>query len=589
MVRRFRAKSKKNFNDWRMTMLLIVIFLFAGAIISRLFVLQVMQGNFYVAIASDQHEIYKKLIPERGKIFLQDTRPDQDKLFPYATNKEMYLVYAVPQEIQDIELTIEKLNEVLGFTDEELVSLSERLSKDNDPYEPIKHYVSEENVIKIDELELAGINHVVETIRYYPEKSIGGHVLGYFGFRGDSQERVGQYGLEGYFDEELRGSSGSLKTEGDIAGRLISFGQREITEAVDGSDIVLTIDHSIQFVACDKLRKAVLKHGADGGSVIIVSPQTGAILAMCSYPDFDPNDYDKVGDISIYNNPSVFYQYEPGSIFKPITMAAALDLDLVKPDTTYEDTGEERIAGYTIQNSDFKAHGTQTMTQVLEESLNTGAIHVARLAGMDNFRQYVQKFGFGQLTGVELHTEVQGNIDTLRQSGEIYLATGSFGQGISVTPLQLAVAYGAIANHGKLMKPHIVDRIIEPDGDVIKTKPQEVRQVVSERTATLLSGMLVSVVKNGHGKRAGVDGYFVGGKTGTAQVPRKDAPGYDPDITIGSFAGFAPVEDPQFAMLVKIDRPRDVQWAESSAAPLFGELAQYLLNYYKIPPEAPLD
>lgn len=590
MVRRFsRKSSKKVVREWRMTMLIIVIFLFAAAIIFRLFVLQVVQGGFYIALASDQHKIYKNLFPERGKIFLQDTRQDNGEYFEFATNKEMHLIYAVPHKIKDAEKAVEQLGEIFEFNDEEIEDLTARLSREGDPYEPIKHFATDEEVQKLEEAEIVGITSVAETVRYYPEGSMGSHVLGFYGLSGDSQERVGQYGLEGYFNEELKGERGSLKTEGDIAGRLISFSEREMVKARDGNDLVLTLDHTIQYVVCSKLKAAVLKHGADAGSVVVIDPKTGGLLAMCSYPDFDPNNYREVDDISIYNNPAIFDLYEPGSIFKPITMAAALDLGVVTPETTYEDTGVEQISGYTIQNSDFKAYGQQSMIEVLEKSLNTGAIFTARQVGIENLYKYVRNFGFGYQAGIELHMENNGNINSLRLSDEIYLATASFGQGISVTPLQLTAAYAAVANKGKLMKPYIVDKIIDQDGNITKNEPKEVRQVISEKAATLLSGMLVSVVQRGHGTRAGVPGYFVGGKTGTAQVPKKDGPGYEEDITIGSFAGFAPVEDPKFAMLVKIDRPRDVQWAESSAAPLFGEIAALLLDYYKIPPTAPVE
>ncbi len=266
-------------------------------------------------------------------------------------------------------------------------------------------------------------------------------------------------------------------------------------------------------------------------------------------------------------------------------MAMGLDLGVVNPTTTYEDKGKLVINGFTIENSDRKVHGRKTMIEVLNESLNTGAIFVAKKVGLEKFRTYVKAFGFGTLTGIELDTESPGTIKSLDETREIYLATAAFGQGITVTPLQMVSAFAALANGGKLVQPYIDDEIIKPDGTIKKTEPKVVRQVISERASTLLGGMLVNVVRKGHGKRAGVDGYFVGGKTGTAQVPKKDGRGYEAHATIGSFAGFAPVDDPRFVMLVKIDRPRDVQWAESSAAPLFGDLARFLVQYLEIPPD----
>ena len=226
------------------------------------------------------------------------------------------------------------------------------------------------------------------------------------------------------------------------------------------------------------------------------------------------------------------------------------------------------------------------MTTVLEESLNTGAIFAARQIGPELFEEYVKKFGFGESTGIQLDNEAAGDVSPLSQQKEIYMATASFGQGITVTPLQILAAFGALANDGKLMKPYVVDEVIKPNDVRIKTEPQVVRQVVSAETAAKISAMLAGVVQKGHGQRAGVEGYFVGGKTGTAQIPLEGSRGYDPHQTIGTFIGFAPVDNPAFVMLAKIDRPKDVQFAESSAAPLFGEIAKFLLPYLGVAPTA---
>jgi len=280
----------------------------------------------------------------------------------------------------------------------------------------------------------------------------------------------------------------------------------------------------------------------------------------------------------------VFGAYEPGSVFKAITMAAALDLGKVTPQSTYVDTGAVKIGAFTIRNSDEKANGTQTMTQVLEKSLNTGAIHAGQLVGLQSFAKYVKNFGFGEKSGVELSGEAAGNLAALTKRGDIYLATASFGQGITVTPIQLLAAFGAIANGGKLMKPHVVSEIRYPDGKTEKIEPQVLRQVLRPETASTLSAMLVNVVENGHGKKAGVAGYYVAGKTGTAQIRSTTTSGYDPHKTIGTFAGFAPVENPRFAMVAVINVPKDVQFAESSAAPLFGDMMNFLLKYYDVQP-----
>jgi cell division protein FtsI/penicillin-binding protein 2 len=439
------------------------------------------------------------------------------------------------------------------------------------------------------ELKLDGIAFIPRVRRFYPENNIGSHVLGFVGYVG-AEER-GRYGLEGFFDEELFGVPGSIKTGRGAQGNLIIINDREYEKAKNGSDLILTINRIIQYTACHKLNETALRHGADGGSIIIMDPKTGGILAMCSWPDYDPNNYKEVEDIEIYNNPAIFSQYEPGSIFKTITMAAALDQGKITPETTYNDEGSVMISGWPkpIKNSDYDTHGGYgevNMTTVLEKSLNTGAIFAMQQIGPEIFSKYVKDFGFGEKTGIELETESAGNIKNLLGDKvyEIYAATASFGQGISVTPLQMVTAYAAVANGGILMKPYLVKEIVHSDGTKDITQPKQIKRVVSERTAILLGGMLVNVVESGHAKRAGVDGYWVAGKTGTAQIASREQRGYS-SRTIHTFVGFAPVEDPKFVMLVKLDDPKGIKFAASSAAPLFGEIAEFLLDYFEVPKE----
>lgn len=606
LIKKRPQKIIKNGFNVRFKFLIGTIFLFAGIIIARLFVLQVLDHTFYSALAAGQHEIYQLLFPERGKIWMQEIgsgdSSEKKKLYPLATNQTLFLVYAEPRKIKNPEDLAAKLVEIFnikqaqndnGANEEDIPTVEElkeklkeellvKLKKENDPYEPLRHRVTEEEVNKIKALQIEGVGFTEEDVRFYPEKNIGSHFLGFVGIRED--KKIGQYGLEGHFNSELAGKQGYLASEKDVAGRWIPISRRKWQKAEDGSDIILTIDRNIQFFVCDKLQKAIQQHGADSGTVIIMEPKTGAVLAMCSFPDFDPNEYAKVKDINVFNNPAIFYQYEPGSVFKAITIAAAIDSGKITPTTTYNDEGFVKIDNHIIKNSDEKAHGVQTMTQVLDESLNTGAVFAVSQIGAEIFKKYVSDFGFGIMTGIELDFEAAGNIESLSRKGKIWSATASFGQGISVTPIQMVTAFAAIANGGKLVKPYIVDEIRKSDGTVMKTEPKVIRQVISNRTAALLGGMLVSVVENGHGKRASVPGYFVAGKTGTAQVPKKDGKGYEKDITIGSFVGFAPVEDPRFVMLVKIDHPRTTIWAEATAAPVFGEIAKYVLNYLKVPP-----
>src|SRR3989338_2240100 len=497
----YRSQKGRNFNvrsrvltadtmDARMRIAKTALFAFAGLLIVRLFILQIVDADIYRALASEQREIYRDLFPERGEVLIHDGKGGG--LTPLATNKDLYLVYADPRLIQNPKNVADKLAPVLGIEKnvkckmenekceegekqiDEYVQLLDRLSKQDDPYEPLKHGVEESVMEEIKKLNFIGIDSAREPVRYYPLKNISSHIAGFVG--SDGEKIAGRYGIEGALEKELAGVQGFFEGERDVGGRWIPVGKRNLKPALDGSTVVLTLDRAIQHVACTKLNEAVARHGASGGSVVIAEVATGKILAMCGAPDFDPNVYSKVEDISVYNNPATFGQYEPGSVFKVITMAAALDTGEVTPETTYEDKGEVKIGPYTINNSDYKKHGVQTMTQVLEQSLNTGAMFAAQKVGIERFRDYVERFGFGMPTNVGLEQEAKGDIASLSKRGLIYLATSSFGQGISVTPVQLLQAIGAISNQGKMMKLWLVDEIRKSNSFIIKNEPQAVRE-----------------------------------------------------------------------------------------------------------------
>ncbi|MCC6563518.1 penicillin-binding protein 2 [Candidatus Uhrbacteria bacterium] len=553
------------------------------AVVARLFQLQVLEYDVYKVLAEGQHSSDSTLVPKRGSILLRD-RFD-GTLHPVAKDREVWQVFAIPRDIKtDLASTTQM---VADFTNQPYDELYKILSVTTGTYKIIAKDVPMDQAQALQAKRLPGIGVTKGPSRFYPEQGLGGQIFGFVSFN-DKNVRVGRYGIESSMNEELAGTYGSIKLETDAAGRPLSIGTTQLEQKQDGSDVVLTIDRTIQYEACRRIALAVQEFQADGGTVIVMDPQTGAIWAMCSAPDFDPANYGKIDSVSVLNNPSTLDEFEPGSIFKPLTIAAGLDAELINPRTTYEDKGEERIDDFTVRNSDKLAHGVQTMTDVLRKSLNTGTIFVQRLLGKERFNDYVKKFGMGMKTGIELSPEGDGNISPLEKKGQIYAATGSYGQGITATPIQMAAAFQALANGGTLMRPHIVREIIAPDGTRTVTVPSEIRQVVSARAARLVSGMMVTVVEEGHGKRAAVPGYYVAGKTGTAQIANPDGPGYLPDATIGSFAGFAPSDDPKFVMLVKIDRPRTVQFAEASAAPVWGDLAAFLLRYLQVKPERPI-
>ena len=580
MARHISVRSRK-IEDKRLLLLKTVFFLFGLILIGRLFELQVLKGKAYSLKADEQYSVRRTVEAPRGLIFIHERTQEgaDDELFPIARNVNRHLIYAVPKDIENPEEAIGILSPLLGLSVDEL---SRKLNKPLDPFEPLVHGASDEMWALLQERNITGVGAQVEYARDYPEGLLFGTITGFM--QGEGDDRRGQYGIEQIYDDTLKGTRGLFDVEQDANGNVIPIGRENSYAAVPGSDIVLTIDHAIQYRACERLDNAVRIHGAKGGSLLILNPMTGAVRALCVTPRFDPNGYGSVKDLSVYLNQVISGSWEPGSIFKAITMAAALEHEAVTPETTFVDIGSVTLDKETINNADNKVYGEQSMTQVLANSINTGAVYAQRAAGKEVFRTTVEAFGFWRKTGIELPAENSGDISSLAKRGEIYAATASFGQGITATPLQMTAAFGAIANGGILMKPYIVEEVIHADGEKVKTSPQEIGRVISQRTAIVLRAMLVNVVEEGHGKRAGVQGYWVAGKTGTAQVARKDGKGYDPYKTIGSFIGFGPVDAPRFVMLVKIDEPSSVKFAESTAAPVFGEMADFLFQYYRIKP-----
>lgn len=585
MVRNNISKNKVlsglNIKNWRIYVLVFFVIVFGFVIILRLYFLQIINLSSYRNFAENQHKVSQVLTPKRGEIFLSEG----SGTYPLAVNRDLQMAYLVPKEVENKDEIISKLSETLNL---EKDFIAKKLSDPEDMFEILKRKLNNDEVLKIKELKLSGVYLTPESFRFYPSGELGSQLVGFVG--SDGEKEVGRYGLESFFEKELRGNEGKLNQERDTGGRWISIADREMKPAENGKSFVLTIDHTVQYEVEKILKEAIEKHRADNGTIIVMEPKTGKILAMANFPNFNPNEYGKVDDMSFFMNNAVSLPYESGSVFKTITLAIGIDDGKIDPETTYVDTGVISEAGYNIKNSDKKSYGTQTMTEVLEKSLNTGVIHIEKLVGNKKFAEYVKGFGFGEKTGIDLPSEASGNIKNLEfLKRNIEFFTASFGQGITMTPIQLLSAYSAIANNGMLMKPQIIKEVIHPDGRIEEVASQEIRKVISEDSAKKVSKILRNVVTNGHGKRADVPGYLVGGKTGTAQVASATSKGYEEGITIGSFAGYAPTDDPQFAILVKIYHPKDVPWAESSAAPAFGKVMKFLLEYYKVQPTEPYD
>lgn len=616
----------------RTQVLIAVGFILIAILIGRLADLQLVRHDHFSDVAEAQRKRAADLIPHRGTIYVHEGKGAD--IFPVASNKKAWSAYAVPRNMKDpksvadtlapelvkfqerqqqrVDDTIQQTgqNDILALQspsptpnpgesspspsatpepeDQKITdmaaSLYAKFNQKTDPYEPIlKPYetLDDDFLQFLQKSNLPGVVLNEEEVRTYPEGSLLAHVLGYVGF--DGSNRVGRYGIEGFFDGMLKGDLGFLSGERAATGGLIGVAANQFKAAQDGSDITLTIDRVVQAFAEDELKQGVQKYKADRGSILVMNPKTGQVLAMATFPTFDPNMYYAVRDSRVQTNPIVSDSFEPGSILKPVIMSGAINDSLVTPDTTFVDSGPVHIGKYTINTFDGKHHGVQTMTNILEQSNNVGMVWVAEKMGAQRMYDYLRRFGIGERTGIELDGETQTNIKEPQKWGETNQATIGFGQGIVVTPIQALNAIDAIADGGVLRQPHIIDSVQATDGRTTATSPTTVRQVITEDTANKISAMMVSVIENGVGRSARVPGYYLAGKTGTAQVA-DDTGKYSTTNKIITFAGFGPVPDPQFSILIKLDNPYGLSFASGTAAPMFHDLASKLLTYYQVPP-----
>lgn len=539
------------------------------AIVFRLFYWQVMVGSRIRAEAEAQYSVNFDLPATRGSIESSDG-------YPLVINEPTYLVYAEPKHLENIPKTATDISTILSLKSEDVLG---DLTQPDRAWVPILHKVEMPKVQAIKDLKISGIGFEPEPKRYYPEASMAAHLLGFVASDQNGQDK-GYFGLEGYYNRELHGKDGSLRAEHDTRGAPILVGNANRIEPQNGRSLVLWIDRTIQFIAQKRLKEGIAKYGAKQGSVVIMDPKTGGILAMASYPDYDPSsfgDYDK----ELYTNPVVGSSYEPGSTFKSLIMSAGLNENVVTPQTTFEEKGPVKVGQYFINTWNNEYSGTMTMTKVLEHSSNPGMVFVGGKLGRDKLLRYIRDFGFGETTNIDLEDESSPALREDRDWGEIDLATATFGQGIAVTPIQMVRAEGALANNGWLMEPHVVKEIRDNKKTVV-VEPRKIRQVISEKSSHLITEMLTQAVDNGEAKWAKPKGYRIAGKTGTAQIPV--AGHYDSTKTIASFIGYGPADNARFVMLVTLREPTSSPWGSETAAPLFFNIAQDIFHYYDIPP-----
>lgn len=429
-------------------------------------------------------------------------------------------------------------------------------------------------------LPLRQVYAVPRARRHYPQAELTSHVLGF-----EHHYTGGVNGVEEFYNDFLLKGVGLLSDRALPISALPADVQRFVPSAV-GNDLILSLDSTVQWIIREELMRGLAEFDAEAGTVVVLEPHTGAVLGMINLPDFDPNRWESE-DGRLTPNMAVSGQYEPGSVFKIITIAAALDTDILEPTTIYTDTGYILVGGRQIYNSTRMSHGAVTVTEALGQSLNVVTAQIALDLDTERFYRYVQRFGFGEPTNLDLSGEISGLVKTPKNQDWSLsdLGTNSFGQGLAVTPIQMANATAVIANGGVLMRPYIVAGRIMGDR-VQMTEPVAVRQVLRPEVAAEMTTMLADITKMGNSKAA-VPGYQVAGKSGTAQIPDLQNGGYIRDATIVTFVGFAPADDPRFVILVKMDRPDPNinQWASHTAAPVFSRIAARLLDYLNVPPD----
>ena len=572
----------KRIIDGRLKNLGIFIILLTAGLIWRMVDLQIFKYAEYTAEAQGQQRYQKTETAQRGRILVKDSSDASSPYYPLAFDIQEYSLWVVPQQVKDKEKTATALANLSGLAEKDIFA---KINNDKLYIPALKKGLSFDDATKIKDGNLAGVFVMPEYSRDYPEGSLAAQVLGFVNDEGN-----GNYGIEGHYNNELQGKEGNVIGEKDTLGRVISL--LDQTDPQNGTDYVLTIDRSVQYFVEQKLAEALPKYGAVSGTIIVEDIKTGGIVAMASTPTFDPNNFktQAATDQSVFMNPAISSVYEPGSIFKPIVMSAALDSGAVTPETQNTFGASVDVDGFTIHTAEGKAFGTETMSNILEHSDNVGMVWVGQQMGNDNFLKYLNAYDLNQKTGIDLQGETVGTFPAKKDWRNITNATLAFGQGVSVTPIELLTAYATIGNGGKYIYPHLVDKMIYNDGTEKQITKQEGEQVIKPETAAAIEQMLYNVVLYGTSKKAAVDGFKVGVKTGTAQIPDPATGGYlDNDSKLGiynhSAAGIAPVDNPQFAMLVKLEKPTSSKYAESTAVPLWHDIADFLLNhYYRLTP-----
>lgn len=553
----------------------------------RLFYLQIVQHEYYQAEATAEHQKKFSLPAKRGLIYSFD----RNELTPLVMNEPVYLLYGDPRHVVDVSKAAQDIARIAGGS---IPDYEELLSKKDSSYVVLAKKLNKTQADAIKSAEIPGIGLKEDQQRFYPEDKLAAQVLGFVNGEGE-----GQYGIESFLNDKLRGRDGQLKAITDVHGIPLTISQDTVlTPAVDGKNIALTIDRNIQSAAEDILKSGLEHAKATKGSVLVMDPSDNSIVAMANSPTFSPAEYNQVEDYQVFQNNIISYPYEIGSVSKVLTMAAGINEGVVNNDTTFMNNGFVQVDDAKINNALDDVNGVRTMQEVLDYSLNTGVVFVLSQMGNGDityearqklYDYLTNRFKFGKALGVELAGEQSGLIyspDDV-QGNRVRYANMSFGQGMTITMLQMASAYSSVINGGTYYMPHVVAGEVSEDGILNEKKPKILNEnIVSENTASQIRDMSVSALESASSlevaKRAG---YRIGGKTGTSQIIDPETGKYIDENAIGTYIGFGGNETPKYVIMVRVDDAKIGGYTGSTAAaPIFADMSNWLIDYYRIPP-----
>lgn len=602
---RFSGRSGGDGAKKRLRIVIVAFFLAVSLVIYRLFSWQIIRAEELQKVGQNQQKTSQSVGAKRGAILSSDG-------YPLASSTVGWVLWATLEDIKDPEGIAKKLAPLLvvepikkdnfknnqasesgeasisaepvltleELTKNEEIRLQALLSKKG-KWVALKYKLANAKKEEIEKLAIPGIGFDPEEKRIYPEGEMAAHILGFVGKDSAGQDK-GYFGLEGKYDVALSGVGGEKIWERDAVGNPIVAGTSRRVAALDGVSLSTHLERPVQFAAEKHLKIAMEKYGAVAGSVIILRPTDGAVIGMTALPNYRPEIFGQYKQEE-FINPAISQSFEPGSVFKVLVMAAALDAGAVKLDDKCDTCQSARTIGaYTIRTWDEKYHANTTPEEIIKNSDNIGMVWAAEKLGKEKLYEYLTNFGIGSLSGIDLQGEATPSVKNPNKWGLIDLATTSFGQGIAVTPIQMTRAVAAIANGGLVTTPQVVDKVTG-SGWEEKVKPHFGTQVISKTAAEEITNMMITAVKSGEAKWATPKGYTIAGKTGTAQIPI--AGHYDPDKTIASFVGFAPAKDPKFVMMVTLREPTSSPWASETAAPLWFNIAKDLFLHFGISPE----